>query len=309
MAKDFKDLNELVALLNSRGVRTDEKTKEAIQRESYYAIINGYKDPFLDTDAMQHSNGDVFQRDTEFDWIYSLFLFDRELRSITFKYLVRAEAAVRTAVAYAFSDAHRSDGAYLDRNNFCTANDYLVARAFRGDKQTLHSRNLSALMSILNSKLIVREHTRDFIRHYMTTYGKVPLWVLVNDLTFGNISNFYQLMLPSDREKVCGIVAKASKRPSKRVGTLSQVTLRRSCVVLNGFRNICAHDERLYCSHVEGANLAEMTSLLFNVLPESEVYEYADETLSLWRSYENRIRCVSVEEMFNTMGFEVKRNK
>lgn len=268
MPKDFKTNEELVELLRSRGVRVDSVTEDAIRKESYYAAVNGCKGPFLDRQAMQSSSGDVFQEGTEFGWIYGLFLFDRDLRSLTFRYLVRAEAVVRTAVAYAFSDAHREDGAYLDRNNFCFAKDYLVARTFRGDKAPLHGRSLSALMSILNKKLVVSGRSRDFVKHYMGTYGKVPLWVLSNDLTFGNISNFYQLMTPKDREAVCGIVAKVSGRDSKKRGSLSQLVLRRSCVVLNGFRNICAHDERLYCARVEDANLAEMAGLLLNVLPE-----------------------------------------
>lgn len=34
---------------------------------------------------------------------------------------------------------------------------------------------------------------RPFVRHYLNKYGAVPLWVLQNDLTYGNISHLYQL--------------------------------------------------------------------------------------------------------------------
>ena len=126
MAKEFKTVQELVQLLDSRGVITDTETARAIERESYYAIVNGYKAPFLDREAMQSSSGDVFKSGTEFSWIYSLFLFDRDLRFVTFKYLTRAEAVMRTAVAYAFSHGHPQDGAYLERANFCTVGERLV---------------------------------------------------------------------------------------------------------------------------------------------------------------------------------------
>lgn len=119
MAKEFKTIEELVALLKSRGVATDEGTKRAIERESYYAIVNGYKTPFQDRQAMQSSSGDVFLSGTDFNSIYELFLFDRELRSITFKYLTRAEAVMRTTVAYVFSKNHTEDNAYITRSNFC----------------------------------------------------------------------------------------------------------------------------------------------------------------------------------------------
>lgn len=62
MAKEFKTIGELVDLLESRGVKTDEKTSSVLQRESYYAIVNGYKDTFLDRAAMQSSPGDVYKR-------------------------------------------------------------------------------------------------------------------------------------------------------------------------------------------------------------------------------------------------------
>lgn len=46
MAKEFKTIDEQIALLNSRGIKTDDQTKIQLMRESYYAVVNGYKDPF-----------------------------------------------------------------------------------------------------------------------------------------------------------------------------------------------------------------------------------------------------------------------
>lgn len=305
MAKEFKTVNELVALLESRGVKTDENTKKAIERESYYAIVNGYKTPFQDRKAMQSSSGDVFVSGTDFNSIYELFLFDRELRSLTFKYLARAEAAMRTAVAYVFSEKHTEDGAYVIRSNFCSWHDYLVQQTFKGDKRSLHSTNLASLMKTLNDKLVVSKRSREFVRHYMNTYGKVPLWVLVNDLTFGNIVHFYQLMKPDERIEVCNVIARQSGRDSKKRGTLSPRKLLRTGKVLVGFRNICAHDERLYCAKVENASIGEMTSLMINILPENEVDEYVKEALRLWYSHSQRIKGVSLKDIFTEMGFTV----
>lgn len=305
MAKEFKTIDELVALLQARGVGTDADTKPAIERESYYAIVNGYKGPFLDRHAMQSSSGDVYAKGTEFKWMYNLFLFDRDLRSLTFKYLVRAEAAMRTAVAYAFSKSHQSDNAYLDRGNFCAANDYLVPRSFAGNKAALHNQNIVRLMTLLNRKLQVNNRTRDFIRHYVQTYNKVPLWVLVNDLTFGNIVNFYQLMQTNDRNAVCSIIAKGVSWDSKKNGTLSPRKLLRTCDVLKGFRNICAHDERLYCAQVEEASLGDMVKLLGNIIPEDERYNYVLELVLTWQVYANRTYIVPIGELLADMGFDI----
>ncbi len=308
MAKEFKTVQELVQLLDSRGVITDTETARAIERESYYAIVNGYKAPFLDREAMQSSSGDVFKSGTEFSWIYSLFLFDRDLRFVTFKYLTRAEAVMRTAVAYAFSHRHPQDGAYLERANFCTVGDYLVPQTFRGDKAALHGQNLAFLMRMLNSKLVISDRTRDFVRHYMRTYGKVPLWVLANDLTFGNVVHFYQLMQPNDRNEVCSIVAKDAERDSKLEGFLSPRMLLRAGNVLKDFRNLCAHDERLYCATVDGASIADMVGYLRVFLPSDEAIHYVHEAANLWQSYAPRMPSLSFSDLFTEMGFRVRQD-
>lgn len=56
MAKEFKTFAQLIELLESRGVLIDATTTDCLRRESYYAIINGYKDPFLNKGAMTSSS-------------------------------------------------------------------------------------------------------------------------------------------------------------------------------------------------------------------------------------------------------------
>lgn len=48
--KPFRTVEEQVAILKSRGISfVDEKQAEAfLLRENYYAVVNGYKDAFLD---------------------------------------------------------------------------------------------------------------------------------------------------------------------------------------------------------------------------------------------------------------------
>ena len=304
MGKEFKTIDELVSLLEARGVRTDKDTKRIIERESYYAIVNGYKAPFLDREAMSRSNNDVFRQGVEFKWMYDLFLFDRDLRSITLVYLTRSEAVVRTSVVYAFCHNHPEREAYLERPNYCDSKGYLVPRAFKGDKANLHSKNLSDLMSRLNDKLVVRSHSRDFIKHYMKAHGYVPLWVLSNDLTFGNIIHLYQLMQQNDRREACTIIARVSKRDSAQ-GYLTERKLLRTINILNDFRNLCAHDERLYCARPGNVGYSDMVVHLFNVLPREEVAQFARDITALLASYEGRLHNVDARSLLKDMGFEI----
>lgn len=173
MAKEFKTFDELIPLLESRNVETDMNTRLQIMRESYYAIVNGYKEPFLDDEAMKSSSDDIYKPDTKFEWIYSLFSFDRELRFITFEYLTKAEATLKNAVVYAFCETYPDPNAYLERSSYVEPKDMLVPKGFRGNKLKIHQNNITGLMRILNAK--VGNKSKPFTKHYMDAYGFVPL--------------------------------------------------------------------------------------------------------------------------------------
>ena len=131
MAKEFKTIGELVLLLESRGVKTDEDTPVILKRESYYAIVNGYKDPFLDRKAMQASPTDVYKAGTTFGQLYDLYCFDRDMRGALLPYLMEAESCLKNAVVYAFCERNREPDAYLNRANYTSAKDMLLPRGFK----------------------------------------------------------------------------------------------------------------------------------------------------------------------------------
>lgn len=47
MAKELKTFAQLIELLEGRGVATYSTAVDCLRRESYYAVINGYKGPIL----------------------------------------------------------------------------------------------------------------------------------------------------------------------------------------------------------------------------------------------------------------------
>lgn len=81
--KEFKTIAAQIGILESRGMIAGEGASTVLLRENYYSIINGYKNPFLDKDAMRASANDLYLEGTRFEWLYSLFQFDRELRQIS----------------------------------------------------------------------------------------------------------------------------------------------------------------------------------------------------------------------------------
>lgn len=93
--KPFLTIDEQVRLLESRGLGVDADTGPTLMREGYYSIVNGYKDPFLDVSKRREVGEDRYLEGISFSDLYTLFTFDRELRSLTFRYLILAELKLK----------------------------------------------------------------------------------------------------------------------------------------------------------------------------------------------------------------------
>ncbi|EAE9894936.1 Abi family protein, partial [Listeria monocytogenes] len=82
--KVFKTVEEQIQILKSRNLNIlDEKNaKRILQKISYYDIINGYNDIFLEIEA-DSTNGieEVYYQDINFEMIYELYSFDADLRN------------------------------------------------------------------------------------------------------------------------------------------------------------------------------------------------------------------------------------
>lgn len=301
--KEFKTVAEQLDILKARGMTVGKEAPTVLLRENYYSVINGYKGPFLDRDAMRSSADDVYLEGTSFEELFSLFEFDRELRQITFSYLIKAEAALKTATVYAFCERNRSCSDYLDRSSFCSARDMLVPKAFKGNKASLHSRNLNTLMGILNRKLMINVSSRPFVVHYMAEYGEVPLWVLSNDLTFGNMSHFFQLMKRGEQNSTCRILFETTLRASgdKRITTHEVL---RAYNVLTHFRNLCAHDERLYCAKVDNDDYATMLKLMKVALPDDAINNMKEDVENLLRQFDSNLRVITASDLRRQLGLQ-----
>ncbi|AJK51216.1 Abi family protein [Mycoplasma capricolum] len=119
--KEFKTFEEQIEILKSRGliISNEQKAIEILKQENYYNIVNGYKDLFLKKSL--DNNKDIFIENTNFDELYSLFLFDRELRSILLKYILIFERDFKTTIAYNFSKKYNKNNridSYLYPENY-----------------------------------------------------------------------------------------------------------------------------------------------------------------------------------------------
>lgn len=283
MGKPFLTIEEQIELLERRGVSRTEGESCALMREGYYSIINGYKEPFLEPVVTKDDLSDRYKGGTSFDDIFALFTFDRSLRALTFRNLIKAEATARTAIAYTFASAHRGQDAYLLQESYCSEQEYLEYNRSNNS----YADELSGLTSIL--KRTRDKSDSDFISHYRNAHGSVPIWVLCNALTFGNIQHFFNLMKPNEKASVCKMIAESTGRKgSKLLGYFDVDEARVSLEVLVKFRNLCAHDERLYCAHVgarKNVGYSKMIWMLERFLTEEEFYGFLRDVTDLSKNY------------------------
>lgn len=103
MYRPFMAVESQVQQLNRRGLQTDMRTPWILEREGYYSVVNGYKDPFLDKEAGKRTHEDRYLTGTSFNDLYALFVFDRNLRFLLFRMATLSEAILKTICSYEFT--------------------------------------------------------------------------------------------------------------------------------------------------------------------------------------------------------------
>lgn len=116
MAKEFKSTNELIEILNSKGVsiKDENSVKYLIEKYSYYSIVNSYKWIF--------KIGENYKDNASFEEIFEMYKFDKNLKIIMLKYILEIEAVIKTKIANIFAEKYGLED-YLNINNFDLKDD------------------------------------------------------------------------------------------------------------------------------------------------------------------------------------------
>lgn len=271
--KPFRTIDEQIALLEKRNVTVTNKdlARRVLGRESYYSVVNGYKDPFIDKDQSYRRGEDYYRDGTTFDDFWLFYQIDVALRSRTRDILMVAEAAMKTATVYAFCYYHRKADAYLDPASYVSLDDYPYVKTY--------TRSLIRLLNVLQSIYDNKQH-KEYIDHYIGHHRCLPLWVASKALTFGNMGAFYNLQERKVQNATCINLSKALEKQKNSIGIKD---VKRAFDILPEFRNICAHKERLYCARVgkAGYSFRDMIESLAVVLDENSLRQYISVVIKL----------------------------
>lgn len=215
--KNFSTFSEQVEWLqNEKHLIISDKqfAEDTLKHIGYFPLMGGYKHLFRIPLTKKYKDG------TSFNEIVSLYEFDAELRELFFKYLLQIERHLRSLMSYYFSEKYgESQSAYLNANNF--------------NNSRRNHNTVNRLIATLQRATSTTDYI--YINYYRNTYGNIPLWVLINVLTFGNLSKMYKVFPQSLQSKIC-----------KNFGIINQRQMEQFLSVLTKFRNVCAHGERLF---------------------------------------------------------------
>lgn len=218
MAQPFQNYKQQISKLkNEKQLNiTDEVYAENVLKHiGYYALVSGYKDLFKNKETHKYIDG------ARFEDIVALYCFDEDLRELFLRYLLKIERHFRSLISYSFTEKYgETQSCYLDKNN------YNYSRA----NQSGVDRLIDVFYKLANDN-----SNYTYINYNRNTYNNVPLWVLVNAVSFGTLSKFYSFSQHDIQSKI-----------SHEFPMLNERELRQILAVITKYRNVCAHGERLF---------------------------------------------------------------
>lgn len=216
--KRFLTYEEQISFLSEQKqliIEDQEYAKRILFQTGYFALINGYKRIF------KNPQTNKFQVGARFEDVYGMYCFDRDLRSILLKYILICEQTIKFSLSYHFCQIYgEKQKSYLNPINYLQSEH--------------HSRTIKRIIQKMSAQFN-ENSSYYYIRHYVKRYQSVPFWVLVNTLTLGQASKIYTCQKSRVKIQIC-----------KDFGEIRENELERMLSIMTKFRNVCAHNDRLF---------------------------------------------------------------
>lgn len=162
------------------------------------------------------------------------------------------------------------------------------------------------------------------IKHYIEEHGSVPLWVLVNYLTIGNLSYLYAALKDSEKNVIAKYYSDKYAKQYNPASTLriSSEDMESALKIFNLVRNQCAHDERLFNSDYKNIRVANIANyygitnynnrriivaiMYFKVVLNKAYYKkFHSELSEIFDKYKTEFQTVSFNDILDSMGIDL----
>jgi abortive infection bacteriophage resistance protein len=298
--KQFKTIDEQLKILQDKGltIADIEKTKDILLRENYF-FIHGYRLIFY-----RSINDRRFIEGATFEELYSLFLFDRNIRNIFFKNILIVENNIKSIFSYELSKKY----GYKEK-------DYLKHKNFNQDPAK--SRQVNDLLRKMKRQIRINSKLHRATLHYLSNHGYIPLWVLVKVLSFGLISELYSILKPEDQFAIAEFY------------NLDVDNMLDYLSLLANYRNLCAHEDILYENKTQrqindnafhrmlnipttdgeyryGKNdIFAVIIILKCMLTREEFKKFIDDVKAEVNILDAKVNSISLTKIYDRMGFPI----
>ena len=300
MAKTFKNLDEQIKILQGKGliISDENETKDILLRENYF-FISGYRLLFMESMTKK-----LFLPGTTFEELYAMFQFDRHIRNIVFKNLLIIENNIKSIMAYNLSGKY---GIHED--------EYLNAKNFVNDRK--RKKQIDDLLRKMKRQIRINGGQHQATLHYLQKYGYVPLWIAVKVLSFGIVSELYQILKPEDQVSIA------------KDFHVDKEQLLVYFPILANFRNLCAHEDILFDhkaqrdiedtkyhelleipkvndEYIYGKrDLFAVAIILKQLLRKEDFFLFMSEFEYEIQILADRLKVISVDKVLDRMGFPI----
>lgn len=227
--KPYKTYEERLEIIEQKNVNISDHSKalNILKNISYYELINGYKDIFIDSSHSQ-ADQDYFVNHVDFESIYLLFLINNSLHILLLNQLLLIERRIKTLI----SDV-------VSRKYGVTENEY-----FHPDNYSNTHGKRKYLINKLND-VYYRSGSKSSIKHYVKKHNHTPPWVLITEFNFYDTIIWYSCLKKEEKEEVSNEILENSLNVEQDKELLvSMLHLTRE------YRNGIAHGKRTFESQI-----------------------------------------------------------
>lgn len=222
-------INDQINLLVQRNliINNKEKARQCLETVGYYRLSSYFKPFLLENNCEEH----LFKSGSNFEQIWQIYVFDRELRLHVSDALERIEIALRTALTNVLSEKYGNLW-YLSKEPF--QESWINRTIDNSKKKKLSSRQYF----IKEIEKICQDKKEDFLKHYYKKYrhpNYPPSWMMMECLSFGKCTSLFNNLKELKDKKMISMVF--GYHASVMVSILEP---------LRYTRNICAHHSRLW---------------------------------------------------------------
>lgn len=192
--KPFKSVDEQINLLQSRNlIITDlETAKNALYNYSYYDLVNGIDNYFL-----ENIHPPIFKNGVSMNTLIQIQILDKQLKSILLDKILFVEKSFKTKMSYLISSSYgvfdEGEDSYLSKKNYSNRRNTM--------RTTTLSQFKDKICEAKNSKNPNGKISKSLF-HYAKNHNHVPPWILFPNMTLGNMEFLYKILRPQDKSYI-----------------------------------------------------------------------------------------------------------